>query len=275
MRFFPGKHRFATACILGLAVLPSNARAEQKIEFNRDIRPILSDNCFACHGPDKNKRKSGLRLDDPEQPFQPSKSGDIAIVRGKPEESELINRIVTTDADEQMPPAEFHKTLTPAQKELLKKWIAQGAVFQPHWSFMPPVKPRISDQFSVVSAQSKEQASPSGSSTEHSALSTGHSARNPIDSLVLKHLNEVGLKPSPDADRRTLARRLSFDLIGLPPKPEEVDAFVNDKSPDAYEKLVDRLLASPHYGECMAIGWLDVVRFADTVGYHSDTPRNV
>ena len=149
------------------------------------------------------------------------------------------------DADDLMPPADSHKQLTATQKELLKRWVAEGAEYQTHWAYVPPVKATI----------------PTGA--------------NGVDFLVQKRLKEIGLKPSAEADRRTLARRLYFDLLGLPPKPEEVDAFVNDKSPDAYAKLVERLLASPHYGERMAIGWLDVVRYADTIGYHSDTPRNV
>jgi len=230
---------------IGLLVLVLSASASEgpppaKIEFNRDVRPILSDNCFHCHGPDKSHRKAKLRLDVREDAITAK-----AFVPGKPGESELVKRILTSDADDLMPPEEAHKTLSKRQKDILEKWIAQGAEYQLHWSYEKPVK-------AAVPADT-----------------------NAVDVLVQKQLAEVGLKPSPEADRRTLIRRLHSDLIGLPPTPEQVAAFVADKSPDAYEKLVDRLLADPHYGERMAIGWLDVVRFADTIGYHSDNPRNV
>ncbi|MBI2946252.1 MAG: PSD1 domain-containing protein [Verrucomicrobia bacterium] len=215
------------------------------IRFNRDVRPILSDNCFACHGPDAKKLKGGLRLDLRDLATKPAKSGDIAIVPGKPDESELIARIFAKDEDDLMPPPESHKTLTQAQKELLRRWIAEGAEYEGHWAYLLPVKPAVPG--------------------------TG----NGIDFLVQKRLQELGLEPSPEADRRTLARRLHFDLIGLPPRPEDVEAFERDRSADAYSRLVEKLLTSPHYGERMAIGWLDVVRFADTIGYHSDNPRNI
>jgi hypothetical protein len=207
-----------------------------RIVFNRDIRPILSDNCFACHGPDKNKRQADLRLDQPNRTVVP---GDILA-------SELVRRINWPDGDgSQMPPASFHKKLTAVQKHLLMRWIDEGAVYQKHWSYEPPVKVAI----------------PAGKSA--------------VDYLVQKRLTEIGLKPSPVADRRTLIRRLSFDLLGLPPTPAEVTKFEQDSSPDAYKNLVERLLANPHYGERMAQSWLDVVRFADTIGYHSDNPRNI
>ena len=224
----------------------ADAPLPAKIEFNRDVRPILSDNCFYCHGNDPKHREAKLRLDIREQALKSE-----AFVPGKAEASELVKRIFSTDKDELMPPPESHKKLTVRQKEILKKWIAQGAEYQGHWAYEKPVKANVS-----------ADASPGG-------------IRNPIDGLVQKRLAEIGLKPSAEADRRTLIRRLYADLLGLPPKPEEVAAFVADKSPDAYAKLVERVLASPHYGERMAIGWLDVVRFADTIGYHSDNPRNV
>lgn len=223
----------------------SSLLAAAQVDFNRDVRPLLSDNCFACHGPDTQKIKGGLRLDQRDAALKPAKSGKLALVPGKPDESELVKRIFTGDADDLMPPAESNKSLTPAQKDLLKRWIADGAEYQGHWAYTPPVKAAVADP-----------------------------ARG-IDELVQRRLREKGLKPSPTADRRTLIRRLYFDLVGLPPKPEEVEVFERDKSPDAYEKLVERLLASEHFGERMAIGWLDVVRFADTIGYHSDNPRNI
>jgi len=232
------------AGVLGWAALfPASAAA--RVDFNRDIRPLLSDTCFACHGPDTQKVKGGLRLDVREQAVKPAKSGKIALVPGRPEESELVRRLQTTDEDAVMPPPESHKTLTPAQKELLQRWIAEGAEYQGHWAYTPPARP-------VVPADAAA-----------------------IDYLVHQRLADLGLQPSPEADRRTLIRRLYFDLLGLPPKPEEVAAFEQDTAPGAYGRLVERLLASPHFGERMAIGWLDVVRFADTIGYHSDTPRNV
>lgn len=211
-----------------------------KVEFNRDVRPILSDNCFHCHGPDKSHRKAKLRLDVRDDALTAK-----AFVPGKPADSELVKRILTSDADDHMPPAESHKTLSKQQKDILQTWIAQGAEYQLHWSYEKPVK-------AAVPANA-----------------------NAIDALVQKQLAEAGLKPSLEADRRILIRRLHSDLIGLPPTPEQVAAFVADKSPDAYDQLVDRLLADPHYGERMATAWLDVVRFADTIGYHSDNPRNV
>jgi hypothetical protein len=211
-----------------------------RVEFNRDVRPILSDNCFHCHGPDKNHRKAGLRLDLRDEALKAE-----AIVPDKPDESELVARILSTDPDEVMPPPKSNKKLDARQKEILERWVQQGAEYQQHWSYEKPVKAQT----------------PAG--------------QNAVDVLVRRRLAEIGLKPSPEADRRTLIRRLSSDLTGLPPTPEQVKAFVEDPSPDAYGRLVDRLLASPHYGERMAIGWLDVVRYADTIGYHSDTPRNV
>jgi hypothetical protein len=211
-----------------------------RVEFNRDVRPILSDNCFLCHGPDKNRRKADLRLDLRDEALKAE-----ALVPGNAEESELVVRIFSADTDEIMPPPKSNKKLDDRQKAILKRWVEQGAEYQGHWSYEKPVKPQT----------------PAGP--------------NAIDVLVGHRLAEVALKPSPEADRRTLIRRLSSDLTGLPPTPEEVKAFVDDNAPDAYARLVDRLLKSPHYGERMAMGWLDVVRFADTIGYHSDNPRNV
>ncbi len=222
----------------------ATAAAGQPVQFNRDVRPILSENCFVCHGPDKNHRKADLRLDIRESAIK-----EKAFVPGKPEKSALVDRLFTKDEDDLMPPPDSHKVLTAQQKDILKRWIAEGAEYQPHWAYIAPVKAAIS-----------------GPST------------NPVDALVGARLARLGLKPSPTADPVTLIRRLSFDVIGLPPTIEEVDAFVADcaKEPSlAYARLVERLLASPHYGERMAIGWLDVVRYADTIGYHSDTPRNV
>jgi Protein of unknown function (DUF1553)/Protein of unknown function (DUF1549)/Planctomycete cytochrome C len=229
---------FGNGCLGLLLALPA-MRAE-RIGYNRDIRPILSDNCFHCHGPDQKTRKGKFRLDIREDAVAKG-----AIVPGKPQESELITRIFGLHQAEPMPPPEAHKTLTTVQKEMLRRWIGTGAKYEKHWAYVPPVKPATRQD------------------------------KNAIDLLVGQRLRELGLKPSPRADRRMLARRLYFDLIGLPPEPGDVEAFVQDKSPGAVSRLTEKLLASPRFGERMAIGWLDVVRFADTIGYHSDNPRNV
>ncbi len=235
------------AILAGVASLRAAERPlPAKIEFNRDVRPILSENCFHCHGQDPNKRKGGLRLDERDEAVKAVKSGEIAIVPGKPEASSLVTRILSKDTDEQMPPPKSNRVLKPEQKELLKRWIAQGAEYQPHWAFAKPGRPPL--------PQVKNAAW----------------ARNAIDRFVLEKLDAAGLKPSPEADRATLIRRLSLDLTGLPPKPEEVDAFIADKAPDAYEKLVDRLMQSRHYGERMALPWLDAARYADSNGFQQD-----
>lgn len=223
---------------------------DRQVRFNRDIRPILADNCFQCHGPDQNQRKAGLRLDR-EQGAVADLGGRRAIVPGQPEASELIRRVTATDPEERMPPASTGKTLSPRQIELLRQWIAAGAPWEPHWSFVPPQRPAL-----------PQVGNPSW-------------VRNPIDAFVLARLEQEGLTPSEEADRATLIRRVSLDLTGLPPTPEEVDAFEVDPSPDAYEKLVDRLLASPRYGERMASRWLDAARYADTNGYQTDGERHM
>ena len=220
--------------------------AQEKISYNRQIRPILSDQCFSCHGPDANKRKAKLRLDIREDALKPAKSDAIAIVPGKPDESELITRIFETEEDEIMPPPKTHKTLSKDQKELIRQWIAEGAEYQGHWAYLPVVKPPVDA-----------------------------SVGNPIDTLVSARQKTLGLAPAAEADKRTLIRRLYADLHGLPASPAEVEAFAKDNAPDAYEKLVDRLMAAPAYGERMAVWWLDLVRYADSAGYHSDKPRSV
>ncbi len=216
------------------------------IVYNRDIRPILADNCFACHGPDSASRKGDLRLDRPD-----AAASMKAIIAGKPGESGVIHRIMSNDPEEVMPPPATKKVLTARQKELLHKWIAAGAEYQPHWSFIPPVRPAVPK---VKNAQW---------------------VRNPIDAFVLAKLEAAGLSPAPEADRWTLARRLSLDLTGLPPTPELVEAFVNDKSPNAYEVLVDKLMESRHWGEHRGRYWLDAARYADTHGIHFDNFREM
>ncbi len=238
--------------ILGLVALglpcPGPAQGPgTPVAFNRHVRPILSDNCFACHGPDKGQRKGDLRLDTEQGAFA-DRGGYTVLVPGKPDDSELFKRISQHDKTGRMPPPKTGKTLTPAQVELVRRWIAQGAKYEKHWSLIPPSRPAVPRAAGML---------------------------GPVDAFVRQGLEQRGLKPSPEADRRTLARRLSFDLLGLPPSPEDVEAFVNDTSDRAHERLVDRLLSSPHYGERMALYWLDVVRYADTIGIHSDNHREV
>ncbi len=231
-----------------LLVIPITASAAEKVLFNRDVRPILSQNCFACHGFDAKKREADLRLDVRESAIGKAESGKAAIVPGKLEESELWHRIHATDPTEIMPPPKHHAPLTAKQKEILRSWIEQGAEYEGHWAFTKPVSP-------VVPAMTVEGG-------------------NVIDAFIQQTLQEKKLTFSPEADRSTLLRRLSLDLIGLPPSPEEVLAFVSDQNPGAYEQAVERLLASPHFGERMAMPWLDAARYADTNGYSIDGGRH-
>jgi mono/diheme cytochrome c family protein len=224
----------------------SLASAENVPDFNRDIRPILSHNCFACHGPDEHDRRGGLRLDDRDAALAELDSGARAIVPRKPAESELVARIRATDPDLVMPPPESNHVLTDEQKVKLEAWIAAGAPYAPHWAFVPPVR------------------------HEPPAVRDGSWPANWIDPFVLARLEAEDLRPAPEADPVTLVRRLHFDLTGLPPTPAEVDAYLADTRPDRYERLVEQLLASPRHAERMAAWWLDLVRYADTVGYHGD-----
>ncbi len=235
------------AAALTLAVFCAEPiSAAESPDFNREIRPLLSRNCFACHGPDEHDRQGGLRLDHREAAISELESGETAIVPGKPTESELVARIHSTDDDLVMPPPSSNRVLTDDQKKLLEEWIAAGAPYEMHWAYVPPVA----------------HAEPT--------VKNASWGINWIDRFVLARLDAEGLAPAPDADDTTLVRRVTFDLTGLPPTPAEVDAYLADRSPDRYAKLVDRLLASPRYGERMAQWWLDLVRFADTVGYHGD-----
>ena len=222
-----------------------------KIAFNRDVRPILSENCFACHGPDKNKRKGDLRLDMKDGGAFEAHEAKTPIVPGNPGSSELYRRVDASDPDVKMPPPKSEKKLTGRQVAILKKWIEQGAAYQPLWSFVAPERPEA--------PQVADRAWP----------------RNAIDRFILARLEKEGFKPAAEAAKTTLIRRLTLDLLGLPPTPAEVDAYLNDASPDAYEKVVDRLLASPHFGERMAQEWLDAARYADTHGYHIDSGRDM
>ena len=238
-----------TVAILPLLLLAAVARAG--VDFVRDVRPILSDNCFKCHGPDEGSVKSGLQLHTLDRSRQPATSGATPIVPGKPDESEVIARVTATDPDDRMPPADTGKTLRPEHIETLRQWIAEGAQYDVHWAFKTPRRPFLP----------KPTQAPW--------------IRNPIDAFVLERLEREGLKPSPEADRVTLLRRLHLDLIGLPPTVTEVDAFVADPSPDAYEKAVENLLASPHYGERWGRLWLDAARYADSDGFEKDKPRDM
>jgi len=234
-----------------VAAAPTGSQAPLKVDFNHEVRPILAENCFACHGPDEAKRKARLRLDLRESAVQPAKSGSVAIVPGVAEKSELMLRTSSPDEEERMPPLQTGKALTPGQLVILRRWIDQGAEYQTHRFFLPPQRP------------------------ERPVVSDHRWPRNPIDDFVLARLEQEGVKPAPEADRRTLVRRLKLDLLGLPPTPAEVEEFVADSTARAYDRLVDRFLSSPHYGERMAVDWLDAARFADTHGYHIDAGRDM
>ncbi|KAB2644411.1 MAG: DUF1553 domain-containing protein [Verrucomicrobia bacterium] len=249
MSTFHPARQLRPLCLFALTAfgVADSAAAARDIQFNRDIRPILSDNCFACHGPDKEARKAKLRLDTQEGAY--AKQDDVtAVAPGHPEKSEAVARIESTDPEEVMPPPKSGKQLTARQKQLLKEWIAQGAKYDGHWAYRPPTR---------------------------GELPTAAGSTHPIDAFILDRLRKESLAPAPEADRRTLLRRVSLDLTGLPPTPEQVRHFEKSSDPKAYEKLVDELLASPHYGERLAVHWLDLVRYADTIGYHGDVPISV
>ena len=236
----------ALCLVLGLKpVAGAHPPQKRSVRFNRDIRPILSDKCFQCHGPDAGHRQAELRLDD-EQNAKADREGYSVIVPEEPDASMLVQRILADREAGRMPPPDSGKELSNEEKELLRRWVAEGAVYEPHWSFLPPQRPLVP------------------------AVEDDARVHNDIDRFILTRLAEAGVEPSGEAERVTLIRRLYFDLIGLPPTPDEVDAFLADSSEGAYEQLVDRLLDSPHFGERMAIYWLDLVRYADTVGYHGD-----
>ncbi len=227
-----------------------NTPLPAKVQFNRDIQPIFSDICFKCHGPDAKARKAKLRLDVREDALR-ERDGKFPIVPGNSAKSEAYRRLMTTDPDDLMPPPASNKKLTKRQIELIRRWIDQGAEYQPHWAYIPPKRaelPKVKDKSWV---------------------------RNPIDSFILSELEARNIQPSTEAEKRTLLRRLSLDLIGLPPTSQEIEAFLKDKSKNAYGRQVERLLASPHYGERMAVPWLDLARFADTVGYHGDQNQRI
>ncbi len=234
----------------GVAAYGDAPAAARQVRFNREVRPILSENCFTCHGPDLKSRQADLRLDLREGALA-DLGGHSAVVPKDVAKSVLMQKITEKDASSRMPPPETGRTLTPQQIETLRLWIEQGAEYEPHWSFIPPKRPELPP------------------------VADAHWARDPIDRFVLRRLEAEGLRPSPEADRVTLIRRVTLDLTGLPPTPQEVDAFLADQSPEAYEKVVDRLLASPRYGEQMTRYWLDVARYGDTHGLHLDNVREM
>ena len=238
---------FAAPVVLALI---AGVSAAQEVEFNRDIRPILSDKCYTCHGPGVANRQTKLRFDT-ESAAKQDLGGRFAIVPGDLEKSVIISRITAANPAMRMPPVRSVYKLNDHEIELIQRWIQQGAMWEKHWSFIPPKRRPLPEV--------KEHNWP----------------RNPIDNFVLARLEHEGVSPSPEADRERLIRRVTLDLTGLPPTPAEVDAFLNDASPGAYEKVVDRLLASPRYGERMAARWLDAARYADTNGYQTDAERSM
>lgn len=243
----------AVCCLVALSPGTTKAADANRVDFRRDIRPILSDKCFFCHGPDEKHRKADLRIDSREGMFEHDGENKI-VVAGKPDASELWRRIAAEDPEEAMPPAESNKSLSQQERELIRRWIEQGAEWKDHWAYVAPVRPATSAGIADASMQGD------------------------IDRLIRTRLKQEGLTPSPAADARTLIRRLSFDLTGLPPTREDADAFEKayaENADTAIGALVERLLASPQYGERMAAYWLDLVRYADTVGYHGDQEHNV
>ena len=241
---------WAACAYAGPGDSPVAAKAKP-VGFARDVRPILSDNCFACHGPDDKARKGGLRLDTQEGAFAELESGARALVPGKPGESELIARVESQDPDQHMPPKSSGKQLTPEQVAVLRRWVEQGATWTKHWAYKPPQKPALP------------------------AVKDATWPINAVDRFILERLEDEGLKPEAEASRTALIRRVTLDLTGLPPTPEEVDAFLADKSARAYETVVDRLLDSPRYGEHLARFWLDAARYGDTHGLHLDNYREI
>ncbi len=244
-------HLLGVAALVGVFMLSGcdkrPAISTATVDFNQQVRPILSDRCYGCHGPDADKgRKAGLRLDELAGATKKLKSGEIAIVPGDLAKSAMAHRIISTDPDEVMPPPELHRPLTASEKDILTRWIKEGAKYDPHWAFVSPRPHPVP------------------------TMSDGTSTRDPLDAFIIAKAAQVGLKPAVAADRTTLLRRASFALTGLPPTPDEVSSFLADKSPDAYAKRVDAMLASPRFGEHLAVGWLDLSRYADTWGYTGD-----
>src|SRR4029077_6175889 len=242
------------ALAMSVAVGCNRAQIARRLDFNQDVQPILASRCFSCHGPDPEMRKAGLRLDLAEWAMKKREGHRDAIVSGHPEKSELVKRIETKDPRDLMPQT-VHGEVKPMSTEeiaILKEWIKKGAVYRPHWAFEVPIRPAVPRD--------------SGSDPW---------AKNLVDSFIFAKLKKEGLQPSPEADKATLIRRVTLDLTGILPTPEEVQAFESDSSADAYEHLVDRLLAQPTFGEQRARYWLDYARYADTYGLHFDNSRDI
>ena len=244
--------RLMRVALVSASTISMAARAPaEEIGYRRDILPLLSDRCFKCHGPDSASREAGLRLDQPEAATAELESGAKAIVPGDVEKSALVERILSDDPDVVMPPADSGKTLSAAEKDLLRRWVEGGAEYQPHWAFVAPLRADVP------------------------AVSHANLVNNPIDAFVLARLEAQTMEPAPKASKERLIRRLYFDLTGLPPSLAETDAFLADDAPDAYQRLVDRLIDSPQYGEHMAVDWLDGARYADSNGYQNDFARSM
>ncbi|MFO0844851.1 MAG: PSD1 and planctomycete cytochrome C domain-containing protein [Gemmataceae bacterium] len=242
---------FALGLLAGPFVGADTTKKLAPVDFTRDVRPILVDRCFQCHGPDEKTRKAGLRLDDRDAALKKGRSGTAAVVPGDPAKSELVSRIRSADPTEVMPPRKVGKPLSPREIDLLERWVREGAPFARHWAYVAPVRPPLP------------------------RTKTPGWRRNPMDAFLLARLDRERLAPSPEADRAALLRRVTLDLTGLPPTLEEADRFFRDAGSDAYERLVDRLLASPAFGERWAVPWLDLARYADSQGYANDPDRSI
>ena len=247
------RRAFGMAMLLAISMSVAGRAAgdEAKLRYRRDVLPLLSDRCFKCHGPDSASREAGLRLDLPDAATAELDSGAYAIVRGDVAKSALVQRIESSDPAVAMPPADSGKTLSSAERAILRRWVEEGAEYEPHWAYVAPPRPPVPE-------------------VTHPDL-----VRNPIDAFVLARLESEKLEPSKPASKERLIRRAYFDLIGLPPTLAEIDAFIADESADAFQRVVERLLQSPHYGERMAADWLDGARYADSNGYQNDFARNM
>lgn len=243
--------RLVMTAVVTWSLLPMQGLASEAPTFNRDVRPILAANCFECHGPDEHKRQAELRLDEPSSRLQGRNGKPPVLIPGQRNAGALPDRILSTDPGHRMPPPESNKQLSPQQKEILLDWIEAGAAFQPHWAFIPPSQPGLPE------------------------VRDPRWTENPVDAFIYRKLQQTGLKPSDEAPKAILARRVHLDLLGLPPSPDWVRAFERDDRPDAYERLVDQLLASEHYGERMAVDWMDAARYGDTSVFHADGPRDM
>ena len=245
------KIKLAFSVLIFAFAFSSPVVAEEPVNFGDEIRPVLSSKCFACHGPDAEQREGGFRIDKKESALGEGDSGEKIIVPGDVDSSELVNRITSDDPDLLMHPEDFEKNLTPEEIEKIKLWVKQGAKWQDHWAYVTPVKSKLPEVKQI------------------------DWAKEPLDRFILARLEKEKLTPGKQADRITLIRRVTLDLTGLPPTIEEVNNFLKDQSPNAYEKVVDRLLTSPRYGENMARYWLDAVRYGDTHGLHLDNYREM